>query len=66
MRLGFGSEITLSYTEEDITAAGWRTAMISPLSPAEKDTLDRRATMKIPNAVKDGTYTFYCSLSRRR
>lgn len=63
-RVPFSTSINLSYLEEDFTAAGWLTASVAALSPAERDTVDRQVTLPVPDAISDGTYTFYCSVTR--
>lgn len=65
-RIGFSDDIFLSYIEVDMNAASWQSVIVAPLSPGEKDVVERRATMPVPDVVSDGTYTFFCSISRTR
>jgi hypothetical protein len=65
-RVGFTGDIMVSYIEVDMNAAGWQTVIVAPLSPGEKEVMERRANMPVHDAVSDGRYTFFCSLSRTR
>lgn len=62
-RVGFVSGITLSYLEPDFNAQGMQVALLSKLSVSDLDPSPRLVTMNVPDAVSDGTYTFYCTLS---
>ncbi|WP_287139773.1 endonuclease/exonuclease/phosphatase family protein [Mesorhizobium sp.] len=63
-RVGFVEGIWLGYVEPDISAQGWQTVSINPLTQGEEDRGERTATLHVPDEIKDGLYTFSCTLTR--
>jgi exonuclease III len=63
-RLPFAQHILVSYLEDDFAAAGWLAESIDPLAPGEPDDVDRVLPLPVSDAISDGLYTFYYSLSR--
>jgi Endonuclease/Exonuclease/phosphatase family len=63
-RLPFINNISLSYIENDISAAGRLVESIEPLLPSDPGSVNRRLNLPIPDSISDGRYTFYCSISR--
>ena len=64
-RVGFVGSIDLSYVEEDIVAAGFRFASAAGVGPGEpKDPVTRRISLPVPDTIKDGRYSFTCSITR--
>jgi hypothetical protein len=63
-KIGFHQSIDLSYVESDIVAQGFQLASARPLGPSEPDRKERRVNMPVPDTVKDGRYTFYCTITK--
>jgi hypothetical protein len=63
-RVAFSESIVLSYVEDDFVAKGWQAAIIVGVTPQEPDVVLRRPSLPVPDPVSDGTYTFYCSVTR--
>jgi hypothetical protein len=63
-RVGFVNEIAISYVEPDMNAQGWLSAEVKALSPSESERAERRVSMPVPDLVKDGHYTFYCTITK--
>ncbi len=63
-KVGFHQSIDLSYVESDINAQGFQLASARPLGPSEPDRKERRVNMPVPDLVKDGRYTFYCTITK--
>ena len=65
-RVGFTEDVVFTYIEDDVTAAGVQVAFMAPLSAGEPEVTARRVNLAVSDAVSDGQYTFYCSISRLR
>lgn len=63
-RMGFCNALMLSWWEEDFTAKGSQSYVLDSLKPGDPETADRRITLKVPDAVSDGRYTFSCKLTK--
>ena len=62
-RIGFVSDISVSYVEPDLQAQGWLTELVPPLAQGEQES-ERRITLPVPDDfVSDCRYSFYCTLS---
>jgi hypothetical protein len=64
LRVGFVGSIGLSYVESDVNAQGFQLVDVKVLAKSEPVTKHRRTTMHVPDVIKDGTYSFYCTLSK--
>lgn len=62
--VGFHQSLDLSYVESDINAQGFQLASARPLGPSEPDRKERRVNMHVPDVIKDGRYTFYCTITK--
>lgn len=63
-RIAFAENIAISYVEEDISASGYLSEFLNPLSPSELDIVNRQIDLPVPDTLGDGLYTFSCSISR--
>lgn len=63
-KMGFVRAISISYVEPDMNAQGWLAVEVAALTPAESETAVRRISMPVPDVVKDGMYTFYCTITK--
>lgn len=63
-RAPFTSDVSVSYIENDISAAGWMIKLLQPLTATDPDCVPRRLTLPVPDDISDGRYTFYCTLCR--
>jgi hypothetical protein len=63
-RIGFVDAISIGYVEPDMDAQGWLNVEVKALSRSEPETAERRIGMPVPDMVKAGQYTFYCTVTK--
>ena len=63
-RIGFSSDLNLDYMEVGFEATGSSGALMYPLAEGEADIAPRLVSLEVPDTVSNGTYTFYCSITR--
>lgn len=65
-RVPFADAIGLLYVEEDTLAKGMDPKVIYGVAPGEQDVVEREVSLPVADTLGSGTYTFFCSLTRRK